>query len=152
MRVSITRSRLLLCAAFFGALLLAAHPLHAQEPAPAPDGAQGPMHGGPHRMNPEQQLARMTERYGLSEAQQAQLRPILTEENQKREALFQDSSAPREERFAKMKALHEDESTRISAILTEDQRAKFAKDQEHMRQRGPGGPPPAGNEAPPPSN
>jgi hypothetical protein len=117
-----------------------------QEPGPPPP---GPMETAPS-INVDKQLTKMTKRYGLSDAQQKQIRPILVEEKKKMDALFQDSSLSPEDRFASMRAIHDDEVSKISAILNDDQREKYQKDQEHMAEPNdnePDGPPPDG---PPP--
>jgi len=161
MRNSAIRLRFSLYGLMLGALLITGHSLYAQEQGPPPpDGMEASQGGPPPRMNVDKQLARMTKRYALSDAQQTQIRPILTEENQKREALFQNTSLPREERFNKMKALHDDETARISAVLTDSQRAKYEKDQErmanHQREGNDSGEPPPpppgdGGGGPPPA-
>lgn len=133
MRNRSIRSRSLLYGLMLGILLTTGHALFAQESGPPPpDGMDATQGGPPPRMSVDKQLARMTKRYALSEAQQTQIRPILTEENQKREALFQNTSLTREERFNRIKTLHEDETARISVVLTDSQRAKYEKDQERM--------------------
>jgi hypothetical protein len=111
-------------------------------------------------MNVDKQLSKMTKRYGLSDAQKAQSRPILAEEKKKMDALFQDSSLSPEDRFDKMRAIREDEVARISPMLSDEQRAKYEKDQKQMVREdgdqppdGPPPPPPDGHGgAPPPSN
>ena len=127
-----------------------------QEPGPPPP---GPMETPPS-INVDKQLTRMTKRYGLADTQKAQIRPILAEEKKKMDALFQDSSLSPEDRFDKMRAIHEDEVARISPILSDEQRAKYEKDQKRMgREDGdqpPDGPPPPPPDdqgrGPPPSN
>jgi hypothetical protein len=58
-------------------------------------------------------------------------------------AVHQDQSLSREDRMAKMKALHEDSTTKINAVLNDTQKQKFAdmqaKMQERMQQRTQGG-------------
>lgn len=127
-----------------------------QEPGPPPP---GPMETPPS-INVDKQLTRMTKRYGLADTQKAQIRPILAEEKKKMDALFQDSSLSPEDRFDKMRTIHEDEVARISPILSDEQRAKYEKDQKQMgREDGdqpPDGPPPPPPDdqggGPPPSN
>jgi hypothetical protein len=114
----------------------------------------------PPSINVDKQLTRMTKQYGLADTQKAQIRPILAEEKKKMDALFQDSSLSPEDRFDKMRAIHEDEVARISPILSDEQRAKYEKDQKRMgREDGdqpPDGPPPPPPDdqgrGPPPSN
>lgn len=111
-------------------------------PPPPPPPHHGP--GGDH-FNPERRLARLTERLNLTAEQQAQLRPIFAaqaEEMKKIDA----TPLTADQRREKMRALHKEDRTKIAAILTPEQRAKFAEG--HPKgPRGPhdgqaGGPPP----------
>jgi Spy/CpxP family protein refolding chaperone len=117
-------------------------------PAAAPDAAA--QQGGGHRQppTPDEQVARMTKRYNLSADQQTQIKPIVADAQQKMMALRGDSSMSRDDKMAKMKSIHEDSNTKISAILNDTQKAQFAQDQQRMMQermqRG-GGAPPAQN-------
>ena len=117
-------------------------------PAAAPDASaqQGRAHRQPP--TPDEQVARMTRRYNLSADQQTQIKPIVADAQQKMMALRDDSSMSRDDKMAKMKSIHEDSNTKISAILNDTQKAQFAQDQQRMMQermqRG-GGAPPAQN-------
>jgi Spy/CpxP family protein refolding chaperone len=118
----------------------------AQAPGP-PDGMQPPPNMQPQKMNVDKELNKMSKRYGLSDAQKTQIRPILEDTQHKLEALFQDSSMAPDERFSKMRGIHEDQVSRISAILSDAQRSKYQKDQQRMPgDMGPGGPPPPGQD------
>jgi len=117
--------------------------------APAPS-AQGPGGGrmGRMQMSPDQQLEQMTKRYNLSADQQTQIKPILADRQQQMMTLRQDTSMSREDKMAKMKSIREDSNTKIQAILNDEQKQKFAEDQQKMEQRmqqrgagAPGGPP-----------
>lgn len=118
-------------------------------PAAAPDASAQQGRGG-HRQppTPDEQVARMTKRYNLSADQQTQIKPIVADAQQKMMALREDSSMSRDDKMAKMKSIHEDSNTKISAILNDTQKAQFAQDQQRMMQermqRG-GGAPPAQN-------
>jgi len=75
----------------------------------------------------------------------------------KMEALSKDSSTDFVERMQRLRAIHEEQTSRISAILSDEQRAKYQKDMErkaHDRNNGlPDGPPPFSGEqggGPPP--
>ena len=90
----------------------------------------------------------MTKRYDLSADQQTQIKPILVDQQQQVAALRQDSSLSREDKFAKMQSLREGANTKITAILNDSQKQKFAEDQQKQQQRfqqrgggAPGGPP-----------
>jgi hypothetical protein len=108
--------------------------LYAQDQAPGPQQGQwGHGHGG--MMNPDRQLEHMTKTLNLSADQQAQIKPILTERQQKMQALFQDQSLSREDRHSKAEAIHQDARTRIEAVLSDQQKQQFAA----MHQHGPRG-------------
>jgi hypothetical protein len=120
----------------------------AQQDSPAPPDASaqqpGPGHMGRQPMTPDEQVARMTKRYDLSADQQTQIKPILADTQQQMMALRQDSSMSRDDKMAKMKSIREGANTKISAILNDSQKQKFAEDQqrmqERMQQRGGGAP------------
>jgi protein CpxP len=120
----------------------------AQQDSPAPPDAAAQQGGHRQPPTPDEQVARMTKRYNLSADQQAQIKPIVADQQQKMMALRQDSSLSRDDKMAKMKSIHEDSNTKIQAILTDTQKQQFAQDQqrmqERMMQRG-GGAPPAQN-------
>jgi protein CpxP len=108
--------------------------------APAPDASapqQGGGHGqwGGHQQSPDEQVARMTKRYNLSSDQQAQIKPILANQQQQMQALRQDSSLSREDKMAKMKSIREDSSSKIQAVLNDSQKQKFAQDQQRRQQQ-----------------
>ena len=132
-----------------GLTLCSAAALAQQDNAPTLN-ASTPQQGGGYGhqpRTPDEQVARMTKRYNLSSDQQAQIKPILANQQQQMTALRGDSSLSREDRMAKMKGIREDSSTKIQAILNDTQKKQFAEDQqkmqERMQQRGGGGP--AGN-------
>jgi protein CpxP len=111
----------------------------AQQDNPAPDAsAQQPGHHQPR--TPDEQVARMTKRYNLTSDQQAQIKPILANQQQQMQALRQDSSLSREDKIAKVKNIRLDSSTKIQALLNDSQKQKFAQDQqrrqEHMQEHG----------------
>src|ERR1700760_541884 len=85
--------------------LLCAAPGFAQEAgappesgAPAAGQGQG-MGRGRGMMDPDAQLARMTQRYNLTTDQQTQIKPILTSTQSQMQALRGDSSLSREDRM-----------------------------------------------------
>jgi Spy/CpxP family protein refolding chaperone len=123
----------------------------AQQDSPAPPDAAA-QQGGGHRQppTPDEQVARMTKRYNLSADQQAQIKPIVADQQQKMMALRGDSSLSREDKMAKMKSIHEDSNTKIQAVLNDTQKQQFAQDQQRMQERmmqrgGGAGAPPAQN-------
>jgi periplasmic protein CpxP/Spy len=133
------------------ASLLCAAQGFAQEAGAAPETAAPPQGQGPGgrrgMMNPDEQLARMTQRYNLSTDQQTQIKPILASTQQQMQALRSDSSLSREDRMTKMMSIRSDSSSKIEAILNPDQKKQFEADQQRMQDRmrnggGPGGGPP----------
>jgi periplasmic protein CpxP/Spy len=108
--------------------------------APTPDASapqQGGGHGqwGGHQRTPDEQVARMTKRYNLSSDQQAQIKPILANQQQQMQALRQDSTLSREDKMAKMKSIRDDSSAKIQALLNDTQKQKFAQDQQRRQQQ-----------------
>jgi len=134
--------------------------LSAQSPqadGPPPGGMQpGGMHG---RGGPERQLEMLTHVLSLTADQQTQVKALLTEQRQKMEELRKSSSAGTDAATAggppnraAMETIHNDTDTKITALLNDEQKTKFAALQAErkarMQQRGAGGdgppPPPPG--------
>ena len=138
-----------------GILAASCGALVAQNEAP-PDGPPpgGAMRGrGP---NLEHQLQMLTERLSLTSEQQTQVKAVLTEQRQKMEELRKstagsDASASTTPaggppNRAQMEAIRNDTDTRISALLNDEQKPKYAamvqERNERMAHRGGDGPPP----------
>jgi len=117
----------------------------AQDTPPPPQD-QGQQGRGPMRMDPDRQLERMTKELGLTADQQAQIKPLLVDRQQKMQALFQNQSLAQEDRRTQMRTITEGTNNSIKAILNDDQKQKFAAMQERNRRGGggPGGPPAGG--------
>ena len=103
---------------------------------PAPTQEQGQPGRGPGRMNPDRQLDHMTRELGLSADQQAQIKPLLVDRQQKMEAIFQDQSVSQQDRRAKMQSIRQESQGKIEAVLNDQQKQKFEAMQEHTRGRG----------------
>ena len=68
--------------------------------------------------------------------------------------LRQDTSLSQEDKAAKRKAIQEDTTAKMKAVLTAEQFQKWQEMQTQMRNHRPGGPPPGGKNAggtPPPA-
>jgi septal ring factor EnvC (AmiA/AmiB activator) len=136
-------SRLILAAlAFAISFLLCTGTAFSQDDqgqqAPPPQGSETGGHGmGGHHQMPsvDEQLQHLTKKLNLSDDQQTKVKAVLEDQHTKMEALRNDSSIAREDKFGKMREIHENSNTQIKAILTEDQQ------HEHM-----------GHQGPPPSN
>jgi protein CpxP len=150
-RIRVFIKRGLLIAAFLVAIPLVGSPaLQAQNDAPP----AGPNH---QRGGPERELQHLTQMLSLTADQQSQVKTLLTEQRQKMEALRNSNSEasgqgapPRREQ---MESIRNETDTKITALLNDDQKTKFAAWQQErkarMQQRqGPGGdnpPPPQPN-------
>ena len=87
--------------------------LYAQDKSAQPTTPQttaqqpGPFHRH-HRMNPDRQLAHLTRALDLTTDQQAQIKPILVDRQQKMRSLWQDQSLSRQDKRAKAQAIQQD--------------------------------------------
>jgi protein CpxP len=149
-----TQGRILCAAMLLCGLAIVVSSASAQDSTPPPmpersqGGPQGP--GGPGRgmMDPERRSQMLKDRLGLSDAQAAQVKAVFEDERTKSQALMADQTGDRESMRPKMEAIRKDSETRIAAILTPDQKAKWDEMRAQQRGRGPGGPPPGST--PPP--
>lgn len=134
-----------------GVLVVAGCTLWAQSDAPPA--------GGPHRggRGPEHELQELTRALSLTTDQQTQVKGLLTERQQKMEALRRpaadsgaEATAPAtatpagQARHAQMEAIRTDTDNKITALLTEEQKTKFAAYQQGRKDRmarWQGGPP-----------
>jgi protein CpxP len=137
------------------AFAVASAPVWAQAtqdaPPPQSDGSAPPAHGRGEHMQ-ERHLEMMTKHLNLTPDQVAQVKAIDQDGMTQMKALHEDTTTAAADKHAKMKAIHEAQTAKIRAILTDEQKPKFdqmiARQQEHMdHRRGPGG---EGNEPPPP--
>lgn len=102
-----------------------------QSTTPAPPA----MHGQHGRMNPDNQLAHLTKTLNLSSDQQTQIKPILENQQQQMMQIHQDTSLSRDDRMAKAKSLHEDTTSKIEAVLNDQQKQKYEAMQQKMQER-----------------
>jgi Spy/CpxP family protein refolding chaperone len=125
--------RLLLLA---GVLVVAGCTLWAQSDAPP---AGGPRHG----YGPERELQQLTRALSLTADQQTQVKSLLTERMQKMQALRRpagdagaEASTPDgSARHAQMEAIRTDTDNKITALLNDDQKTKFAAYQQGRKDR-----------------
>ena len=124
-------------------------------PPPPPSGQQSEqgmghrMGHGPMMPSVDDQIKHLTKKLNLSDDQQAKLKPILEDQHKQMEAIHNDSSLSREDRFSKMQTLRESSDTQIKSVLNEDQQKNFDKMREE--QHGRMGKWKGGENAPPPS-
>ncbi len=99
----------------------------------------------------EQRLQRMTQMLNLTEAQQAQIKPILENESTQMQALRADTSLSQDDRRAKMMQIRQESAGQIKPILNADQQTQFQEmmiRQNRMRGNGGSGPLPPQSQQP----
>jgi protein CpxP len=112
-----------------------------QEGPPPPDGQ---MRRGP---NIDRELGQLTQTLSLSPDQQSQIKALLEQRRGKMEALRSGGERPTREQ---MEGIRKDTDAKITALLNDDQKTRYAAWQkermDRMQRRGPGDgapPPPA---------
>jgi hypothetical protein len=106
------------------ALAVAGHDATAEPSLPAPPRiAASPAAS----RNIEAAMAQMTQRYALSSDQAAKLRTILDEQARKFEQITNQGLLP-QDAFGRLKSLEYEEVSRISAVLTPQQRRKYEQE------------------------
>ena len=92
-------------------------------------------HGNHRGGNPDERLAHMTKRYNLTADQQNQIKPIVVDGQQQMQSLRADTSLSQQDKYAKFQTLRQEQSQKISAVLTDEQRKKFDADQQRQQER-----------------
>ena len=105
------------------AVAVAGHDATAQPSLPPPPMAAPSV---PTR-NIDTDAARMTERYGLSSDQAAKVRTILGEQARKFDEVA-NQHLPPQDALDRLKSLRDEETSRVSAVLTPKQRKKYEQD------------------------
>jgi periplasmic protein CpxP/Spy len=147
----LVRSAVLVC----GLSVAAAGAAVAQDqaPPPPPQGQMGPPPGGggPRgMMDPGRRAQMLKEHLSLSDDQTSQVKSIFEDSRTKIEALRSNSSLSQDDRRSQMMSIHKAEQDKIGALLTPDQKTKYAAMQEQMRDRMRNGSPDGGAPPPPP--
>jgi periplasmic protein CpxP/Spy len=133
--------RATLLAAVFLAACCAAWAQSDASPAPP---AGGPPPGGMYRHGPgiERQLRELTRVLSLSTEQQTQVKALLESEHTQMEELRRQTEAATDQTAPptppdreKMLAIHQATDTKITALLNEEQKTKFAAWQQERQQR-----------------
>ncbi len=142
------RSAVLVC----GLSVAAVGAAFAQDQAPPPPPAgqmQGPPPGGRGGMDPGHRADMLKQNLSLTDDQTSQVKSIFEDSRTKMEALRSNSSLSQDDRRSQMMSLRKAENEKVEALLTPDQKTKYAAMQEQMRGRMRGGAP-GGDAAPPP--
>jgi len=115
----------------------------------------GPPDGGPPPDSPMQppspkeaaaaELKDLTKKLKLSEQQKTSIAPLLQDEDEQMNALFQNSAGSMEEMMARIKAIRESSNKKIRDLLTDGQKKHFDKISGKLAtpfEEGPDGRPP----------
>ncbi|HKD59119.1 MAG TPA: hypothetical protein VKB47_01600 [Terracidiphilus sp.] len=116
-------------------------------PAPPPpdQGQAHPTHG--MRVDPDRQLAHLTQELNLTSDQQTQIKPMLVDRQQKMQALMENQSLSQDDRRQQAHTIMENFNSNIKSVLNDEQKQKFDAMLERARRQMQGG---AGAGAPPP--
>ncbi len=106
-------------------------------PPPPADQTQGPPPGGPggRGMNPQRRLEMMQKQLNLTPDQTTQIKALMEDERSKMEALRTNTSLAQQDRRSQMMAIRQDGETKTRALLTPDQEKKYDEMQAKMRER-----------------
>lgn len=129
--------------------LLGAAALAQQNPPPQPPAGGGDQPQGQRRGMPsvDDQLKMMTDKLGLTADQQAKIKPILEDQRTQAQAVMKDDSLSQDDKRTKMHSLHESTNSKVSNLLTDDQKKKYTEWQQEMHDRM-RQPPPGGDSSP----
>lgn len=130
-------------AAMMCGLILSAAPVFAQSNQTAPATTQndeaGPHHGERHGERDERRIEHMTKALNLTPDQVTQVKAIDASAHDQMRALHEDTATAPADKRAKMMAIHEDSTTKVRAVLTDEQKSKFdameARRKEHREER-----------------
>jgi periplasmic protein CpxP/Spy len=112
----------------------AAMPTHAQSPTPTQAPAAAP---AAHQHSPTEVVEMLGKRLALSDEQKSQLLPIITERQQKIQALRNDASLPPQQRMSQVQLIMKDSDARINALLTPEQQQGYSQIEQNMRRMRP---------------
>ena len=91
--------------------------------------------GRRHMPTVDDQLKHLSKKLNLSDDQQAKLKPILEDQRKQMDAIRNDSSLSREDRFSKMQEVRQGSDTQIKSVLNDDQQKNFDKMREDQANR-----------------
>jgi Spy/CpxP family protein refolding chaperone len=140
--MSITTLRRSLLLLSLGSAVLVPSLLAATDTPPPPPHHHG---AGPHEasFDPEQRLARLTEKLNLTADQQTKIRPLLVAQAEAMKAI-DNAALTGDQRREKLKALRKDNRAKIGEILTSEQRKLLRQEfRKHRGHKGHAAPPPS---------
>jgi protein CpxP len=119
------------CAVVVVGLLFAAVSALAQEGGPGEGG--GHHHG--RMMSPEERTEHLTKALNLSDDQKGKVLSSLQDEQKQMQAVRSDSSLSRDDRWSKMREIHQNTIAQIKGTFNPDQAKKFDEMQQRMDER-----------------
>lgn len=112
-------------------LMFAAMPTLAQEGGPG----EGSGHRRGHMISPEERTEHLTKALNLSDDQKGKVLSILQDEQKQIETVRSDSSLSRDDRWSKMREIHQNTMSQIKGTLNPDQAKKFDDMEQQREQR-----------------
>lgn len=115
----------------------------AQSGTTQPSGAQdqdsmhskmGNHHRGDRHEDMKEHMDKISTELNLTADQKTQVQGIFKDTGDQMRAIHQDTSLTKEQKEAKVKALHESTHSKINAVLTPDQQKKFAEIRKDHRE------------------
>jgi protein CpxP len=101
----------------------------------SPNQRQTDSAGNLHRDRVGERLEWLSQQLKLTEDQKKQLKPVLAGEFKQMRAVGEDVSLTQDQKREKMKQIHEASRPQVRAILTPEQRQKFAQMKEEAKER-----------------
>lgn len=103
-------------------------------PAKAQD--QDTQSAGARQMpSPDDVVQKLGEKLNLSDGQQAQIKPIIADRQQKLQALRPDTSMRGRQKAREAKSILDDSDKKTKAILTPDQQKQYADSEQQIKDR-----------------
>jgi protein CpxP len=101
----------------------------------SPDQNRAGSAGNRHRDRVGERMKWLSQHLNLAEDQKKQLKPILAGELKQMRAVGEDASLTQYQKREKMEQIHEASRPQVQAILTPEQREKFAEMKEEAKER-----------------
>lgn len=117
--------------ALLGVATVVGAPQEASAPA-GHDKTEGTHANGRRQRDPQQQVQRLAKRLQLTDEQQTQLLPILSQRAEQAKAIRNDTTLSVTDRRAKMRDLRQESEAQIKNVLTDTQKQQY----DAMVQRG----------------
>ena len=115
-------------------LLCGAAAISAHAQSPPPTQAPGAVPAAP-RHTPAEVVAMLGKRLSLTDEQKSQILPIITERQEKIQAIRDDASMLPQQRMSQVQSIVKDSDARINALLTPEQQQGYSQIEQDRRAR-----------------